>query len=79
METPKLAEVMGLEGLALEVSRLRKAIRHVAEEGALENTGRDWPLREGHFCQYGRRRTGMIDADVSRFRGIFFGRKLRDV
>lgn len=32
METQKLGEVIGLEGLTLEVSRLEKAIGRVAEE-----------------------------------------------
>lgn len=43
-----------------------------------ENTGWDWPLREGHFCQYERGNKGRIGAHAGRFRGILlFCRKLR--
>lgn len=62
---------MGLEGLTLEVSVGGEAtIRYVAEKGDPENTSWDWPLREGHFCQYERGTKGRIGAHAGRFRGI---------
>lgn len=41
-----LLEVMGLDGLALEVSRNGEALLRMGDP---ENTGRGWPLREGHL------------------------------